>query len=198
MYRGEIVLKKSWIFILCLSLFLVACSNEKVGDQTNSEQKEKSIGSLVKEINNYVINKEYTKAVEIYEELGDLTSNNYDEDIEELIAKEKGYKNDIRIVNEIKEHLDEALFNPESLQLHKIFIAKFSMDNEDYEIYIDYSAMNKMGGYARDYLEWEVKNSALQNFTQIEPELFKQQLELHKSSTISDDSYEFDLSLIKE
>lgn len=41
MYRGEIVLKKSWIFILCLSLFLVACSNEKVGDQTNSEQKEK-------------------------------------------------------------------------------------------------------------------------------------------------------------
>lgn len=197
MYRGEIVLKKSWIFILCLSLFLVACSNEKVGDQTNSEQKEKSIGSLVKEINNYVINKEYTKAVEIYEELGDLTSNNYDEDIEKLIAKEKGYKNDIRIVNEIKEHLDEALFNPESLQLHKVFIEKFSMDDEDYEIYIDYSAMNKMGGYARDYLEWEVKNSALQNFTQIEPELFKQQLELHKS-TIIDDSYEFDLSLIKE
>ncbi len=191
-------MKKIWIFIVCLCFFLVACSNgvEKVDGQTKIEKEEKSIGSLAKEIKNYEINNEYIKAIEVYEELEDLTGNNYEEEKEILIAKDKGYKNDIKVVNEIKEHFDEVLYNPESLQLHKIFIDKFSMDTEDYEIYIDYSAMNKMGGYVREYLKWEVKKNALQNFTEIGAEEFKMNIEIDKRFVT--ESYEFDTILIKE
>lgn len=193
-------MKKISIFILCLCLFLVACSNEveKVDGQTNSEKTEKSILSLVKEINNYEANKDYTQAIEVYEELGDLTNNNYEKEKGRLKEKEKAYKNDIRIVNEIKEHFDEALFNPESLQLHKIYINKSSIEDEDYKIFIDYSAMNKMGGFAREYLDWDVKNNVLQNFTQIDAEQFKQYMDINRKYNSNSDSYEFDKSLIKD
>lgn len=192
--------KNNFILMCLLCLFLVACTNDnesdKVASQSNSEE-EKSIGALAKEISIYDSNKEYTKAIEVYEELEDLTGDNYDESKKKLAAKDKGYKNDIRVVNEIKEYFDEVLLNPESLQIHTIFIHKLSMDSEDYEIYVDYSAMNKMGGYVREYLEWEVKNNSLQNPKEIDAEEFELNVEILQRNS-GWESYEFDTSLIED
>jgi len=94
-----------------------------------------------------------------------ISSDNSKEDNEvvEKTLEEEIRERDIIIVNKTIDELKKVLLNPESLQVNEVIIHRYQYDAEreyNFEkdgdtatVYMDYSGMNKMGGYTRKYAQ---------------------------------------------
>lgn len=188
------------ILALIVSVLLtsVGCDSEKKKAEVLEQQVQELLAKSELQLEDGNIN----EAIVVYEEVFNLTENpEYQAKIDELKAeqeelqkKQEKIDNDIALVNQIIDELKGILFNPNSLQVNEVII--YRHDEIGWAtVYMDYSAMNKMGGYARDYAYGAFTNEALKGDSFFPS--FESNYRSAKKDIDGESAYYFDIELLK-
>jgi len=100
---------------------------------------------------------EFDEALETFKLLLDSSGDSeyltkvYENKINIINAALQIQKNDIENLELVKEEFNEALLKPSSLEINKVIVYRNKELENRVVYYIDYSAMNRAGGYVRDY-----------------------------------------------
>lgn len=179
---------KVYRILIILSVFLIVsgCNNT-----------EREIKTLLEEVEQYKRNNNYSEAVLTYEKIIELSD---DKDYQNAYEELKLLEDDIDLVEKTIDELKKILFNPESLQVNEVIIYRSILTGETEwtNVYMDYSAMNKMGGFVRDYADATFVNSELKEDGGFFPKFESNYRSAEERIEEDDNTYYFDVDLLKE
>ena len=172
------------IIFLSIAVLFIGCSSNET--ELTSEEQQK-VDNLMLKIDAYSKENNYMKMIEVYKEVYIITQS---KEHESLIAEleQKVMDNDRVIVRKIISEVESELDSPESLQINNIIIARGGTWPEFCAVYMDYSAMNKLGGYSRDYASASFENEEFVEFKEQSKDAFASLEE-----GIGDELYYFDI-----
>lgn len=174
---------------------IIELTNDSQYNSRIEELTEKNVEVLLEEAEEYIEQKDYTNAIVKFEGIIELTNDlQYKSKIEELKTKQEIIEKDIGIVKKTIDELRGVLYNPESLQVNEVII--YRSESNWASVYMDYSAMNKMGGFARDYAYAAFTAEILQEGSFF-PDFESNYRSAEEDLNTEDETYYFDVNLIK-